>query len=138
MCSKAFLATGGMRVHCVRARHLLQPTTACNTQQPCSATFRAEHVELVPDISCLQPAVTCIGQAKCTHLAHMLQMLPVQEGKMVLRLFRILFEMLSKLPPPRPEEQQPLEVVLAPRFTSLVDTLLKQMIDAEVSPFADN
>ena len=63
-------------------------------------------------------------------------MLPVQEGKMVLRLFRILFEMLSKLPPPRPEEQQPLEVVLAPRFTTLVDMLLKQMIDAEVSPFA--
>ena len=52
---------------------------------------------------------------------------------MVLRLFRILFEMLSKLPPARPEEQQPLEVVLAPRFTTLVDTLLKQMIDAEVS-----
>ena len=63
----------------------------------------------------------------------MLQMLPVQEGKMVLRLFRILFEMLSKLPPPRPEEQQPLETVLAPRFTALVDMLLKQMIDAEVS-----
>ena len=72
-------------------------------------------------------------QARCTHFSHVLQMLPVQEGKMVLRLFRILFEMLSKLPPARPEEQQPLEVVLAPRFTTLVDTLLKQMIDAEVS-----